>query len=212
MTSTADARRHFDHDDDDDGDVDQTARAVAAVRRTAVALTGADPGAADLSEIARRIHALADDLEARAPSVRDRIEAMVREGRESRYSPVAGSHNAVAPPVRLRATEAGAEGSVTFSVAHERAPGVVHEGSVAMVLDVALANANAAAGAAGMTAQLNIRFHQLVPPGRELTIRSRHDRVDGRKAYSSAEVWLGEELVVSSDGLFIASKNRVTHA
>ena len=207
MTSTADAECHL----DDGGDSDLTARAVAAVRRTAVALIGADPGT-DLSEVAQRIHALADDLETRVPSARDRIESMDREGRGSRYSPVVGAHNAVAPRVDLGVTADGAEGTVSFSTAYERAPGVVHEGAVALVLDVALANANALAGVAGMTAQLNIRFHHPVPPDRELTIRSRHERVDGRKAYSSAEVWLGDKLCVSADGLFIASRKRVPHA
>lgn len=211
MTHTADAERHLDHSADEH-DSDQTAQAVAAVRRALVALTGADRDAAGLPEIARRIHALADDLETRALSPRDRIETMEREGRGARYSPVVGAHNAIAPPVDLGANDDGANGAVTFSVAYERAPGVVHEGAVAMILDVALANANAVAGVAGMTAQLNIRFSRPVPPGRELTVRSRHDRVDGRKAYSSAEIWLDGELCVDADGLFIASRKRMPHA
>lgn len=203
MTSTADADRFFDGADHDD---DPIARAVESVRRVTAALVRAGHRA-DLSQIAGRIHALADDLEAGVPSAHDRMESMDREGRGSLYSPVVGSHNAIAPPVAMRAADGGAEGSVTFSVVHERAPGVVHEGVVAMLLDAALANANVVAGVAGMTAQLNIRFHQPVPSGQELTIKSHHDRIDGRKVYSNSEVWLGDERLVSADGLFISPKN-----
>jgi acyl-coenzyme A thioesterase PaaI-like protein len=206
VASSADADRYSDRADHGG---DQVARAVASVRRVAGALVRAG-NRTDLSEIAERIHAVADDVETRVPSALERLESMEREGRGSLYSPVVGTHNAIAPPVALWQVGGGTEGSVSFSVVHERASGVVHEGVVALVLDVALANANAAVGMAGMTAQLDISFHQPVPVEKELAIRSRHERIDGRKIYSCAEVWLGDELLVSADGLFISTKKQVS--
>jgi acyl-coenzyme A thioesterase PaaI-like protein len=137
---------------------------------------------------------------------------MNRPDRVVRYGPVVGTANAIAPPLRLREVEGGLVGTVTFSAAHESRPGIVHDGVAAMILDVALADANISAGVPGLTAQLTVRFHRPIPVGQVMAVTSRHDRVDGRKAYSSGEILLGDEVCVSAEGLFVTAKREVTDA
>lgn len=186
------------------------ARAAQSVRDAAGALLLARPGLPGLDDIAATIHGLADDLETRACPVDERVHGMNTTDRIVPYSPVVGTANAVAPPLRLRPTadDGGAdlEGTVTFSVAHQGEPGTVHDGVAAMVLDVALADANVRAGVPGMTVELVLRYHRPVPLGRELTVRAWHDSVDGRKARSHGEIRMGTHLCVSARGLFVVAR------
>lgn len=191
------------------GEDDAIRRAAESVRRSAVAVVNTTAGPSRLAEIAARIDSLADELEKTAQPAVDRIAEMDTRGRVVRYSPVVGTHNAVAPPLRLIVAEGGLEGTVTFSVMHEIRPGVVHGGIAAMVLDVALADVNVRAGRPGLTAELTLRFHRQIPTGRELTVTSWHGGSEGRKAYSHAEIRLAGELCVSADGLFITARPAV---
>ncbi len=167
---------------------------------------------AGLAAIAARIHAAADRLEVRADTVADRLQQMDKIGRIMRYSPVVGSVNAIAPPLRLQPSESGLEGTVCFSAAYRGVNAMVHEGAAALVLDVALAEANIHAGAVGVTAQLTLRFHRPIPVGCELRVTSRHDSVNGRKIFSSGQLWMGKELCVSAEGLFVAVPREVPGA
>lgn len=190
---------------------DVVPRVAQAVRRIASAVVRTDREMSELPAIAARIHSLADELEKRAPSAEDRVVQMDRPGRIRRYGPVVGSHNAIAPPLYLRAVDDGLEGAVAFSAAHEVHPGVVHEGVAAMVLDVALADANVRAGVPGMTAQLTVRFHRPIPTSRDLTVKALHDRIDGRKAFAEGEMWDGGDLCVSAEGLFVVARTAAVH-
>jgi acyl-CoA thioesterase FadM len=188
------------------------ARATNAVRRATAALLTTHEDRVGLAAIAARIHAVADSLELRADTVAGRIQQMDKIGRIMRYSPAVGSLNAIAPPLRLHPFEGGLEGTVCFSAAYQGANAMVHEGAVALVLDVALAEANIQAGAVGVTAQLTLRFHRPIPVGCELHVTSRHDSMNGRKIFSSGQLWMDKELCVSAEGLFIAVPQEVRDA
>ncbi|PBC42763.1 thioesterase [Rhodococcus sp. ACPA4] len=187
-------------------DSDEVARAVASVRRLTAAVAAARSDMPGLSAVASRIHALADDLEARSCSAAERVNQMNTIGRIVRYSPVVGSANVLAAPLHLRHIGDGNEGTVTFSVAHQGSLGVVHEGFAAMVLDVALAEANMAAGVPAMTAGLTLRYHHPMPVCCDLTVRAWHVYVDGRKSWCRGEIWREHDLCVSAEGLFIVPR------
>lgn len=187
------------------------ARAAQSVRRVAVALLSVRPDLPELGDIAATIHGLADDLGTRACPVDERVHGMSTTERIVPYSPVVGTANAVAPPLLLRPAAATGdgpdlEGTVTFSPAYQAMPGTVHDGAAAMVLDVALADANVRAGVPGMTVELVLRFHRPLPVDRELTVRAWHDSVDGRKARSHGEIRWGPHLCVSARGLFVVAR------
>ena len=187
-------------------DSDEVARAVVSVRRLTAAVAAARSDMPGLSALASRIHALADDLEARSCSAAERVNQMNTIGRIVRYSPVVGSVNVLAAPLHLRHIGDGNEGTVTFSVAHQGSLGVVHEGFAAMVLDVALAEANMAAGVPAMTAGLMLRYHHPMPVCCDLTVRAWHVYVDGRKSWCRGEIWWEHDLCVSAEGLFIVPR------
>jgi acyl-CoA thioesterase FadM len=185
---------------------DPVAHAAQALRHATHALLEIRPDQPGLSSLAAEIHAIADTLETRTMSAEDRLGRMDMRDRAQRCSPVVGSRNALAPPLFLNVVAGGVEGTVVFGVAHEGRRGWVHEGVAAMILDVALADANISAGVRGVTAQLTLRFHHRMPLGEALTVRARHERVAGRKAFSRAAIWSADTLCVSAEGLFVAAR------
>jgi acyl-coenzyme A thioesterase PaaI-like protein len=121
-------------------------------------------------------------------------------------SPIAGKANPLAPPAIL-AIDRDASivmGEVTFGAAFEGAPGCVHGGFVAAVLDEALGMASALSGAVCMTAELTTRYRQHTPVSAALRIEARLVSVEGRKVHTSGEVYHGEALIAEGRGLFIA--------
>ncbi len=120
-------------------------------------------------------------------------------------SPLVGLANPLAPPVRLTADpdEKVVHGTVTFGKAFEGAPGCVHGGFVAAVLDEALGMACIFSGNPGMTGRLTISYRKPTPIETELRVEARMDRIDGRKLYISGELFAGDLLLAESDGLFI---------
>lgn len=187
------------------------AHAAQPIRRATSTVLHTHRDFPGLADVAARIHALADHLETRVCSTDDRMMQMDTVGRIVRYSPVSGSRNAIAAPLHLCRVGVGigVEGTVRFSAAHQGPPGVVHAGVAAMILDVALADANMVAGVPGMTAGLTLRYHRPIPLRRDLIVRARHASGDGRKAVSRGEIWLGSDLCVSAEGLFIVPREGV---
>lgn len=192
-------------------DSDVVARVAASVRRLSSAVEAAHDDVPGLTAVASRIHTLADDLETRACSAAERVKQMNTIGRIIQYSPVMGSANVIAAPLHLRNIGDSSEGTVHFSAAHQGSPGLVHGGFAAMVLDVALAEVNMAAGVPAMTAGLTLYYHRPIPVCRDLIVKAWHVRVDGRKSFCRGEIWWDRELCMSAEGLFIVPREGVTH-
>jgi len=121
-------------------------------------------------------------------------------------SPITGRANPMAPPAVLRVDlEAQiVTGEVTFGPAFEGAPGIVHGGFVAALLDEALGMAGVFSGGPAMTAELTTRYRQHTPIATELRIEARLVSVDGRKVRTSGEVCDGDQVIAEGLGLFIA--------
>ncbi|MGH3353002.1 MAG: PaaI family thioesterase [Nocardioides sp.] len=179
--------------------------AVAAARRVIETLLHAgDNSAAEMSEVADRLNAVADHLEDHAPSVQERMVDMWAGEGVSRHDPVTGPENAIAPPLHLVGKDDGSiEARVTLGMAYQGPPGCVHGGISALILDHTLGVANHWAGDSGMTGTLTLRYHRPTPLFEELVVTGRQELVDGRKIRTVGTISAGGEVCVSADGLFI---------
>lgn len=179
--------------------------AVAAARRVIETLLHAgDNSAAEMSEVADRLNAVADHLEDHVPTVQQRLVDMWAGEGVTRHDPVTGPENAIAPPLHLIGQEDGSiEARVTLGLAYQGPPGCVHGGVSALLLDHTLGVANHWAGDSGMTGTLTLRYHRPTPLFEELTISARQESVDGRKIRTLGTISVGGEVCVSADGLFI---------
>ncbi|MDH3022799.1 PaaI family thioesterase [Gordonia alkanivorans] len=179
--------------------------ATAAARRVVDALLRTDRGAADLGRVTEVLDGIADQLEAHAPEVADRLLDMWKGEGVTGHDPVTGRENAIAPPLRLVGRSEGhVEGVVTLSLPYQGPPGHVHGGVSALLLDHTLGVANAWAGQSGATAQLNVRYHRPTPLFEPLTVRGRLETVDGRKITTVGDIRTADGTVcVSVEALFV---------
>jgi hypothetical protein len=179
--------------------------AVAAARRVIAGLVRAgDVSGADMSGIAGRLNAIADELDDTAPAVRDRLVDMWRGDGNTRHDPVTGPENPIAPPLEYTGGADGSiKGVVTLDLPYQGPPSCVHGGVSALLLDHTLGVANAWAGPSGMTAELTLRYHRLTPLFEPLTVTGRQVAVDGSKIRTVGSISAGGQECVTAEGLFI---------
>jgi acyl-coenzyme A thioesterase PaaI-like protein len=180
--------------------------AVAAARRVVASLLHAGDGtAAEMSEVAMQLEAVAAYLDGHVGGVDERLIDMWAGEGITRHDPVTGPENAIAPPLHLVGREDGSvEGEVVLGWPYQGPPGHVHGGVSALLLDHTLGVANDLAGTSGMTAQLDVSYHRPTPLFVPLTVRARQVRVDGRRIWTQGSIHAGGEECVSAEGLFIA--------
>jgi hypothetical protein len=121
-------------------------------------------------------------------------------------SPVVGRSNPIAPPLGFLPDPEthSISGLGYFGHAYEGAPGCVHGGFVATAVDELLGMASNFSGQPGMTGRLEVHYRSPTPICTELLFQGRFDRIEGRKIYTSAEVYAGDRLCAEATGLFIA--------
>ncbi len=73
---------------------------------------------------------------------------------------VVGRCNPLAPPIEIELDPPKATGRGRFGIAYQGAPGWVHGAAIAAAFDIVLTAANQAAGAAGPTAWLKVRYRR----------------------------------------------------
>jgi acyl-coenzyme A thioesterase PaaI-like protein len=120
------------------------------------------------------------------------------------FSPVSGSSNPVAPPMRLTVTGQTVIATCNFGKAYEGPPGYVHGAWVAAVFDELLGIVNAFSGNPAMTGLLEVRYLRPTPLGRELRIVGRQTGHAGRKSFATGEILDGEMVTAEAKGTFIA--------
>ena len=91
-----------------------------------------------------------------------------------------------------------------FRSAYEGPPGCVHGGYIAAAFDELLGFANSLSGTPGMTGTLTIRYRRPTPLHTELRFEGRYERSEGRKIFTTGQLFSGETLCAEADGLFIA--------
>ncbi len=187
-------------------------RGVAAeLRELSSAILSTDASVQALGEVASRLRAQREILanaRASGSSTTSESTSTTVPGMQDFYDrgPVCGRANPIAPPATL-APDLDARivrGEVNFTLAFEGAPGCVHGGFVAALLDEALGMATIFSGGPGMTGELTTRFRHHTPVATPLRVEARLDSVDGRKMYTSGELYCGDLAVVEASGLFIA--------
>jgi len=108
------------------------------------------------------------------------------------------------PEAAFRSVEV--TGHVTLDESFGGGPGRAHGGAVATIFDEALGRANVAAGLSGMTVALEVRFRAGAPLGVPLRVTARCDRVEGRKRFTSGELWAGETLVAEATAVYVIER------
>lgn len=196
------------------GDADTAGPAHAARHRVASELRAiaADLVACDVERIdAAEFHA-AIEL---ATGLRERTATWPRhdpspataplpDGALVERSPVSGRGNPLAPPLTYDFDGETTRAWCVFSGAYEGPPGGVHGGAVAAALDEVLGVAQMAAGVAGFTGTLTVRYHRITPVGRRIEFSATPAEQDGRKVCVRASVTADGEIVAEAEGLFIS--------
>jgi acyl-coenzyme A thioesterase PaaI-like protein len=190
---------------------------VLAARRLVEAVVMTDLDASGLAAATARIDELTADLSA---ARRDEPLRLVRhpDGRiESLLQAAAGRLNPQALPIEWvhRPTEPPPGSPVepvevvarcTFTASHAGSPGRVHGGVAALALDEVTGIAVRAAGASGLTVRLEVSLKGAVPLNRPVEIRARYTRGEGRKAWSTGEIVVDGEAVVSAESLYVMER------
>lgn len=180
------------------------------LRRVIARLAVVRPPAEELDRAAEAASAFADRLDSlpeRAGSW-EISEAGLQPRDFVAFSPVSGSGNPMAPPVRMRVVEHGEDdyhivGDVTFGPAYEGPPGHVHGGMVAAMFDELLGFTQLSPG---FTAYLKVDYRKPTPLNRPLQLEAWIDSVDGRKRLVRGTCTLDDTVLSEAEGLFIAPR------
>ncbi len=114
-----------------------------------------------------------------------------------------GHSNPVAGPMRLRREEDKVIGEVTLGPAHGGAPGLVHGGIVATLLDEILGHAAISGGASVVTATLQIRYHAPTPLHVPLRCEGWLVEQSGRRYKLKGHVLHAGKRTASAEGVFV---------
>ena len=114
-----------------------------------------------------------------------------------------GLGNAVAPPMSVARVGAGHyRGQATCGAAYEGAPGLLHGGIAALLLDQVMSEAACDDHRRAVTASLQLDFKRPTPLG-ELAVEARTVREEGRKVTIAASLRHGDGVSIEAEGLFI---------
>ena len=181
---------------------------AAELRRVSNSLCDSEANETDILALAELIGEKTDFLHNRERSERraSPVPSIV-PGMENFFDrgPIAGRSNPISPPASFEIDVDARRvlGEVEFGKAFEGAPGCVHGGFVAAVLDEALGMACIFGGGPAMTAELTTRYLRHTPIEMPLKIEAKLDGVEGKKIRTSGRVTSEGVTLVDSRGLFI---------
>lgn len=120
----------------------------------------------------------------------------------SERSPVTGLANPVSAPLRMRfGTITTGEG--VYTEQHEGPAGGVHGGIVAAAFDEILGVAQMAAGRAGYTGTLQVRYLAVTPLHTTVTYEAGVDRLEGRRLHMWARSTANDQPCAEAEGIFV---------
>jgi uncharacterized protein (TIGR00369 family) len=97
-----------------------------------------------------------------------------------------------------------ASASVTLDDRYQGAPGYMHGGIIATLLDEAMSKLNRPLGLLAMTRQMDVSYLRPAAIGTAMQVRSRFVRRDGRKLFHEAELLSTQgEILARCTGLWI---------
>ena len=176
------------------------------LRRITNRLVLVRPPADELRAAAETARAFADRLDGLRARLGDGevSEAGLAPHDHVRHSPLSGTSNPLAPPMRMWTREDGTTGGeCRFGAAYEGPPGHVHGGYLAAMFDELLGRSQ---GRPGFTAFLTTTYRRPTPLFRDLTLHAWIDSVDGRKRVIKGTCHLDGVLLTEAEGLFVAPR------
>jgi acyl-coenzyme A thioesterase PaaI-like protein len=120
----------------------------------------------------------------------------------SERSPVTGLANPVSSPLRMRFGTV-TTGEAVYTEQHEGPAGGVHGGIVAAALDEILGVAQMAAGRAGYTGSLQVRYLAVTPLHTTVTYEAGVDRMEGRRLHMWARSHANGHACAEATGIFV---------
>ncbi len=184
--------------------------AADATRRLIENLVNTQTSAEELRQLAVRISAEADRLEAE-PMSRGRFDSINPVAVEQRgiselnyeLNPVEGKSNPLAPPIHIWMDDEGVYGKATLGWQYEGPPSTVHGGYVAALFDQFLGIGQKLTGHPGVTGQLSVKYLKPTPLNTELKFVGRLDKSEGRRIMMTAEIIANDVVTAKAECLFI---------
>jgi acyl-coenzyme A thioesterase PaaI-like protein len=121
--------------------------------------------------------------------------------------PVRG-HLAIPPVLVDLSQDDRIEGTLTFGPFFLGGGGAAHGGVILTVFDEVLGVLATAGGKPARTAYLKSDFRSPVPLETSVRVRAWIDRVEGRKRFIRADMWVGETLCAEVDSLFVELREK----
>jgi hypothetical protein len=118
-------------------------------------------------------------------------------------NPLDGKSNPIAPPFNIWFEDGIAYGRANLGWQYEGPPKSVHGGFVCALFDQFLGVSQKMTGQPGVTGTLTTRFIRPTPLCTDLKLIGKVREVKGRKNFLSGEIWAGDTLTASCEGLFI---------
>jgi hypothetical protein len=109
-----------------------------------------------------------------------------------------GAFNPCFPSYEIEVEEDHAHGTVTFPIAYEGPPGLVHGGFLAVFFDCVVQHHNCDVGTAGKTTSLALRYRRPVPLLTTLQFTVERSTADGR-IHSVASLLAGERMLCEAE-------------
>ena len=184
-------------------------RVADATRALIEGLVGTDLNDAAITATADALERLAEQFLGDGPrSMYDGIAEAAMAGDDSfallDHSPLIGGANPLAPPIVMSVEGDAVVGKVCFGAAYEGPPGCVHGGYIAAAFDEVLGSAQSLGGSPGMTGTLSIRYQSPTPLHADLRFVGRFDRKEGRKVFTTGQLFAGDTITATAEGLFIS--------
>ncbi|MCW2674504.1 MAG: hypothetical protein JWP14_3093 [Frankiales bacterium] len=173
--------------------VEQLADAIRELMEATVRARGGE--VAHATDLVRQATASLQDL---------RVGPWVVGGTEaSPYNTVVGRGNPIAAPVQLTSKGPdGVSGTVRFGTPYEGAPGLVHGGVLALVMDQVFGEAGIAAQVAGMTIGLELRYAAPTPIHADLALEAHVVTAGDRIVEMAGSIRAGETTTVTATATF----------
>jgi acyl-coenzyme A thioesterase PaaI-like protein len=116
---------------------------------------------------------------------------------------VGGLSHPIAPQLAIELHDGGGSGEVVIGPLFQGAPGLVHGGVIALLIDHAMGCVAASAGRPAMTVRLGLRYRRPTPVGEPLTVSVSLDRIEGRQLHLSASIAADGQVTVEADAMFL---------
>jgi hypothetical protein len=159
-----------------------------------------------LDDAATDIARIVDELRAASRARHDMPAELAADTGHNDYlprSPVVGVASPIAPPLKWEVRDGVIHAHGIFPTACEGPPGFVHGGWIALAFDEVLGIANVAAGHAGMTGRLTVRYRRPTPLRREVRFEGAVQHVEGRRIVTKATLTVDGDVTAECEGLFV---------